>query len=123
MGHSADAPHAATADDRCHCNARSKGAEMAIVVVFRFPDGDRSSYERVFELGGSQILDQPKRLSHVSYEDAGGFTVIDVWEQEADFAAFGAVIGGVLAQIGLDAAPEIHQAFGTISQDGTRRSF
>ncbi len=96
---------------------------MAIAAVFRFPDGDRASYERVFELGGSPILEQPKRLSHACYEEAGGFTVVDVWESEADFAAFGAVIGPVLGQIGLNGAPEIHPALGTISQDGTHRIY
>jgi len=100
---------------------QSKGVAMAIVVVFRFPDEDISKYNSVFE-AGEAILEQPKRLDHVCYEDGSGFTVVDVWEDEGSFAAFGPVIGPALAQAGLSGTPEIHRLVGTISQSGTRTS-
>jgi hypothetical protein len=104
-------------------NPQSNGATMAIVVVFRFPHDDVSKYNGVFEAGGDAILAQPKRLSHLCFEDGAGFTVVDVWEDEASFAAFGPVIGPTLAEVGLSGEPEIHRVIGTISQDGARTSY
>ena len=96
---------------------------MAIVVVFRFPNDALSKYNSVFEVGGEAILEQPKRLSHACYEDGAGFTVVDVWEDEASFTAFGATIGPTMGAVGLAGAPEIHRLIGTISQTGTRTSY
>jgi hypothetical protein len=93
---------------------------MPIVVLFEFPSDDIAKYHKVFELGGPAILEEPKRLDHICYRTANGFTVIDVWEDEDSFLAFGPVIGPALAGAGLDAKPAIYPLEGTLSADGIR---
>ncbi len=95
---------------------------MAIVVVFEFPNDDVAKYERVFEIVGAPILEQPNRRFHTCYLSDTGFTVVDVREDEASFAAFGEVLGPVLAEVGLDAAPQIHQLQSTTTQGGVRQN-
>jgi hypothetical protein len=96
---------------------------MPIVAVFEFPGEDIAKYHKVFEVGGPAILEQPKRNSHVCYRTEGGWTVVDVWEDEASFAAFGEVIGPATAAAGLDAKPLVYPLEGAISQDGTRATY
>lgn len=93
---------------------------MPIAAVFEFPGEDIAKYHRVFEVGGAPILEQPKRLSHVCFRTESGWTVVDVWADEASFAAFGEVIGPATVTAGLDARPAVHPVEGTIAQDGTR---
>jgi hypothetical protein len=93
---------------------------VAVAVVFEFPGEDIAKYHKVFEVGGPAILEQPERLDHLCYQTDTGFTVIDVWADEASFAAFGPVVGPALAKAGLDAKPAVYELEGTISQDGTR---
>ena len=97
---------------------------MPIVAVFEFPGEDIAKYHQVFEVGGPPILEQPERLSHVCYRhDGGGFTVIDVWNDEASFAAFGEIVGPATARAGLDAKPQVYPVAGTVSQDGVRSTY
>lgn len=93
---------------------------MSIVAVFEFPGEPVEKYEKVFEVGGAPITDQPHRTHHVCYQTADGFTVVDVWDDEEAFAAFGAVIGPATAAAGVEAKPVVHPVVGTISQDGIR---
>lgn len=93
---------------------------MAIVAIFEFPGEPIEKYEKTHELGGPGILNQPNRLHHVCYRTPDGFTVVDVWEDEESFAAFGEVVGPVLQAAGLDSKPIIHPVQGIVSQDGTR---
>ena len=71
---------------------------MPIVAVFEFPGESLDKYRKVFEAAGPPITDQPMRLSHICYEHDGGFSVVDVWQDEASFAAFGEVIGPATAR-------------------------
>lgn len=93
---------------------------MPIVAVFEFPGESIEKYEKVFEVGGAAISDQPQRRSHVCYPNGDGFTVIDVWEDEASFAAFGEIIGPATVQAGLDAKPQVHAVQGYMAVDGVR---
>ena len=93
---------------------------MAIVAVFEFPTEPVEKYEKIFEIGGASITDQPQRLSHVCYRTENGFTVVDVWADEASFAAFGEVIGPAAAQAGLDARPRVYPVQQMMDQDGRR---
>ena len=95
---------------------------MPIVAVFEFPTDDIAKYHTVFEVGGPAIVEQPKRLSHICYRTEGGFTVVDVWEDEASFAAFGDVIGSATQQAGLDAKPLVYPLEATI-QNGTHTTY
>jgi hypothetical protein len=87
---------------------------MAIAVVFEFAGADVAQYHKVTEIGGDKITDQPKRISHVCYRTDDGFTVVDVWEDEAAFQAFGPVIGPAIAQAGLAAEPRVYPVEGTM---------
>ena len=91
---------------------------MPIVAVFEFPGEDLAKYRKVFEAGGPPITDQPGRQSHICFRTDDGFTVVDVWLDEAAFVAFGEVIGAATATAGLDARPEVHPLVATISPDG-----
>jgi len=93
---------------------------MPIVAVFEFPGESVDKYEKVFEYGGAPINDQPKRRSHVCYPIGDGFTVVDVWEDEASFAAFGEIIGPATAKAGLDAKPLVYEVQGFMTVDGAR---
>ncbi len=91
---------------------------MPIVAVFEFPGEEIAKYHNVFKTGGPAITDQPKRSYHVCYLTDGGFTVVDVWEDEGAFADFGEIIGPAAAQAGLDAKPRVHRVEGIITDDG-----
>lgn len=79
-------------------------------------------YHKVFEVGGLAILEQPSRLNHICYRD-DGWTVVDVWEDEASIAAFREVIGPATHQAWRDASPPSTLLEGTIAQDGTRTTY
>jgi hypothetical protein len=91
---------------------------MPVVVVFDFPGQDIAKYHKVFELGGPAVNAQPSRFDHLCYQTDNGFTVIDVWEDEASFNAFGPIIGPALAGAGLDAKPAIHSLEASMGKDG-----
>lgn len=91
---------------------------MAVAALFEFPNESIDKYEKVLEQDG--VLDQPKRVSHVCYVTDNGFAVVDVWEDEASFAAFGDIIGPALQNAGLDGKPAVYPVHGTISQEGRR---
>lgn len=64
---------------------------------------------------------QPQRRFHVCYETGTGFTVVDVWESEEAFAAFGEVLGPVLQEVGLSPVPQVYRTYETVDASGTRR--
>lgn len=93
---------------------------MSIVAVFEFPGESVEKYEEVFAIGGAPILEQPHRTQHACYQTPDGFVVVDVWDDEEAFAAFGEIIGPATAAAGLEAKPLVYPLVGTISQDGVR---
>ncbi len=93
---------------------------MAIAAVFEFPSESVDKYEKVFELGGPAIVNQPKRLQHVCYRTESGFTVVDVWADEQSFAAFGETIGPAMQRAGLDGKPAVYPVQGIVTQKGKR---
>jgi len=95
---------------------------MAIVALFEFPNESVDKYEKVFEVGGKPITDQPKRLQHICYRtgDVGFVVVVDVWEDEASFGAFGDIIGPVAAKVGLAPQPKVLRLQGYMGADGIR---
>jgi len=94
---------------------------MAIVAVFDFPGEPVAKYEKVFEVGGPAVFNQPSRLHHVCYQSDSGFTVVDVWADEQSFAAFGEIIGPAIQQAGLSGTPAVYPVQGLITQDGQRK--
>jgi hypothetical protein len=95
---------------------------MAIVAVFEFPNEPIEKYEKVMELGGSAVRDQPARLSHVCYRTDTGFAVVDVWTDEQSFGAFGDMLMEYTRKAGLEARPTIHPLENIVYQDGTSLS-
>ena len=93
---------------------------MTIAAVWHFNGNTPDQYEKVFEIGGAAIHDQPARRTHVCFRDTTGLTVIDVWDDEAAFAAFGAVIGPATEAAGLLAPPTIYPVQGFMGADGIR---
>lgn len=93
---------------------------MSIVAIFEFPGESVDKYEKVFEIGGTPITNQPKRSHHVCYQTENGFTVVDVWDDEESFAAFGEIIGPAAAAAGVEPRPVIFPVVGTVSQAGVR---
>jgi len=93
---------------------------MAITVVFECPDSTLAQLEKAFELSEA-LSHQPQRRFHTCYETETGFTVIDVWESEAAFAAFGEVLGPVLQEVGLNPVPQVYRTYETIDASGQRR--
>jgi hypothetical protein len=44
--------------------------------------------------------------------------VIDIWEDEESFGAFGGIIGPALAEVGLETTPDVRRTYRTLSQSG-----
>lgn len=95
---------------------------MSIAVRFDLPDDTLAQYDEAFRLGGDTLFNQPDRRFHVCYETGTGFSVLDVWDSEEAFAAFGAVLGPYLAKTGLNPVPQVHPVHQTITSTGQRAS-
>ena len=93
---------------------------MPIAAVWTFEGSTVEQYEEVFKLGGRAISEQPSRLSHVCFTTPTGIMVVDVWVDEAAFAAFGAIIGPATVQAGLLAPPAVYTVQGFMAADGVR---
>ena len=94
---------------------------MAIAAVFEFPGESVEKYHKVFD-AGEAIVNQPDRLYHVCFRTDVGFTVIDIWDDEQTFAAFGETLGPAIHRAGLDARPAVYPVEQIMTQDGTRSS-
>jgi hypothetical protein len=94
---------------------------MAIAAVFEFPGEEVAKYHKVFEAGDA-IVNQPSRLYHLCYRTQDGFTVIDIWDDEQSFAAFGETLGPAVQQAGLHARPAVYPVEQIMLQDGGRIS-
>ena len=86
---------------------------MAITVVFEFLGVAVERYDQALEMA-EDLRTQPTRSHHICFRTAGGFTIVDVWHSEEDFAAFAEVLNPVLAQLGLRAEPRIYPLHNTM---------
>lgn len=83
---------------------------MAIVVKFKVTGMSAEKYETVLErLEAAGAGSPPGRLHHVSYGSKDNLQVIDVFESLQLFEAFGATIGPILGELGIEAVPEIEE--------------
>jgi hypothetical protein len=94
---------------------------MTIAAMWQFKGNTVEQYEKVFEIGGRAIHEQPDRLSHVCFPVEDGIVVVDVWANEQAFASFGAVIGPATQQAGLAAPPSVYPVQGFMAVDGQRK--
>jgi len=76
---------------------------MAIAVYFNPESMSAAQYDETMEkLETAGAGDPSGRLHHSSFGPADHLMVYDVWESEEAFAAFGAALMPILAEIGLD---------------------
>ena len=92
---------------------------MAIAILLDVPGVTAAQYDRACELitggkGLKSLADWPVPgiLAHIATVTPTGFRVVDVWESEAAFQAFGAVLGPALKEVGFpDVAPQVLPAY------------
>lgn len=94
---------------------------MAVVVVHEIPGGTQEDYEKVVSLltdGGTldSVDDWPVEglVLHTAAPTDRGWRVVDVWESEEAFKAFGEVLVPKLQEAGLGGEPEMTQAYKVI---------
>jgi hypothetical protein len=93
----------------------AEGGDMAIGVVFEFPGVDAVQYDAVCRrLNDGRVLsalaDWPGGgiLAHVAGPTPTGWRVVDVWESEAAFQAFGTKLMPLLAEMNFpQVAPQV----------------
>lgn len=95
---------------------------MAVVTVFQHPSLTQERYEETVRMitdGGS--LESPADwpvpglLVHAAGQGPSGFRVVDVWESEEAFAAFGEHLMPVFGAVGIEGEPEIYPAHTIVS--------
>lgn len=95
---------------------------MAVIAVFQHPSFTQERYEetvRAITNGGS--LESPADwpvpglLVHASGQGPDGFRVVDVWESEEAFAAFGEHLIPVLRAAGVEGGPEVYPSHTLVS--------
>jgi hypothetical protein len=99
----------------------SKEADVPVVLVV---DGvTQELYEEsVRKLSpGKDALESPADwpvpglLTHIAGQGENGFRVVDVWESQEALDKFAAQLMPVLAEIGMDAKPDVYQAHTFVS--------
>lgn len=95
---------------------------MTIAVLFELPPGSTlAQYDEAMRVAGDATLHQPDRLYHVCFRTETGFGVLDVWESEEAFAAFGEVLVPASKQAGMAPVPHVYPAHQIITQAGERQ--
>jgi hypothetical protein len=87
---------------------------MAIGVFF-YPDEMTSAqYGEILRKLEAAGQAEPKgRQHHFAFGDDQSLMVVDVWESQEDFVAFGDVLGPILEELGIEAEPgmlELHNS-------------
>ena len=97
---------------------------MPIVAIFQAPGLTEETYQQVCRklTGGKKnrmesAADWPVKgiVAHVAGQSPSGFRVIDVWESEAAMGQFAATLLPLLAEIGIEGAPEVYPVFAYMS--------
>jgi hypothetical protein len=90
---------------------------MAIAMIFTPPSMTRAQYDETIRRLEAAGQGAPSgRLHHVAFEGPGGLRVVDVWESQAAFEAFGRTMMPILQEIGIDPGqPDVGQVHKIIS--------
>ena len=96
---------------------------MAVVVVHQGASLTQESYEEAVRrlTGGKERLesrsDWPVEglIFHTAGQGADGFRVVDVWESEDAFGAFGEHLGPIMEELGVTDPPEVYPAHTFVS--------
>jgi hypothetical protein len=96
---------------------------VAVVAVFQSPSLTQERYEESVRklTGGSDRLESPADwpvgglLAHIAGPAQTGFRVVDVWESEEAFRAFGEQLMPILQELGVEGEPQIYPAHTFVS--------
>ena len=96
---------------------------MPVVLIHQGAGLTKESYEEIGRriTGGKGLPESPSDwpvpglLVHAAGEAVRGFRVVDVWESEEAVRKFGETLGPLLAEVGIEAEPEIYPAHSFVS--------
>ena len=96
---------------------------MAVVVVHHGPSLTQEKYEEAVSrlTGGKDRLESLSDwpvggiVFHTAGQGNDGFRVVDVWESEDAFNAFGEHLGPIMEEIGVSDPPEVYPAHTFVS--------
>jgi hypothetical protein len=97
--------------------------DVPVVAVFEGPGFTQENYDESVRriTGGKSRVESPTDwpveglLAHIAGLGANGFRVVDVWESEEAFRAFGETLIPVLQEIGVEGEPEVYPAHTFVS--------
>jgi len=84
---------------------------MAIGIVHEIPGGTQDDYDKIAKALGQDSFDSLSDwpvegiLCHIAGPYEGGWRVVDVWESEEAFQAFGEKLMPAIQEAGIDAPP------------------
>ena len=88
---------------------------MAVIAMFEVKGADAATYDEVIR----RLTDIGQRtpdgqMYHVCYGDRHNLQVIDVFENTATLNAFGARLGPILQELGIEAKPSVFEVYNII---------
>ncbi len=87
-----------------------------ITLVFDAPGVTAAQYDEACRLANCSQSNVPDGLIfHSASPTETGFLVVDVWESEEKFKAFGERLGPAMAQAGITQVPKIYKTHNTMS--------
>ena len=93
-------------------NRTQRRKSMAIVVKFSVSNCSAEKYDEVLRrLEAAGSLAPAGQLFHVSYGARDNIQVIDVFDSQQSMEKFGKVLLPILAEMGVQAQPEVHEAY------------
>ena len=88
---------------------------MAILVQFEVKGATLARYDETIRRLTAMGLRVPAgQTYHVAYGEKDNLQVIDVFESEEQFAAFGAKLAPILQELGITAVPKVHRVHAII---------
>lgn len=89
---------------------------MTIVAIFEVKGADAAKYDetlRRLAAIGQSVPDG--QLFHICYGDRQNLQVIDVFSSPAKLDAFGAKLGPILQELGVEATPKVYEVYNTMA--------
>jgi hypothetical protein len=88
---------------------------VAIVVMFEVKGATSSKYDEVVHrLTGMGLRVPDGQMYHICYGDTQSLQVINVFENQAKLDAFGAKLGPILKDMGIEAKPTVFEIYNII---------
>lgn len=88
---------------------------MAIMITFDYT-GSQSQFDQIWhELRAIGQQDPKARLSHVACPNGTGMFVVDVWESQETFEAFGAHLMPIIQKVGGEVTHQVYPVYKMLS--------